>query len=144
MNRFWLDNVLNVSQPQSTGVITRLLHRPEPLAILGKILAPMVNNLQVNKPLLDKEGHPVYDETKRITRLIPYLRRTAELHRPETLAIVGKILAPLINNLQVNLGGEETNGDKARPSRESLRSSWPTGGSRSTFSMVMKAASPSS
>ena len=29
-----------------------------------------------------------------------YLKRTAELHRPETLAIVGKIIAPLINNLR--------------------------------------------
>ncbi len=55
------------------------------------------------KPLLDKKGNQVYDESKRIVGLIPYLQRTAELHRPETLAIIGKILAPLVNNLQINL-----------------------------------------
>ena len=48
----------------------------------------------------------------------PYLQRTAELHRPETLAIIGKILAPLVNNLQINL--EDFNGEKPRPSREEL------------------------
>ena len=47
------------------------------------------------KPLLDKKGNQVYDESKRITGLIPYLQRTAELHRPETLAIIGKIFAPM-------------------------------------------------
>ena len=45
------------------------------------------------KPLYDVAGNPLMDETKRITGLIPYLQRTAELHRPETLAIIGKILA---------------------------------------------------
>ena len=47
------------------------------------------------KPLLDKKGNQVYDESKRITGLIPYLQRTAELHRPETPAIIGKIFAPM-------------------------------------------------
>ena len=50
---------------------------------------------------------------------VEIVRKFCRLHRPETLAIVGKIIALLINNLQVNLG-EETNGDKARPSREEL------------------------
>ena len=70
------------------------------------------------KPLLDKKGNQVYDESKRIVGLIPYLQHTAELHRPETLAIIGKILAPLVNNLQINL--EDSNGEKPRPSREEL------------------------
>ena len=71
------------------------------------------------KPLLDKKGNPVYDETKRILGLIPYLQRTAELHRPETLAIIGKILAPLVHNLQLNIG-EDAPSEKHRPSREEL------------------------
>ena len=33
--------------------------------------------------MLDKNGNPIYDETKRIAGLIPYLQRTAELHRPD-------------------------------------------------------------
>ena len=69
--------------------------------------------------MLDRNGNPIYDETKRIAGLIPYLQRTAELHRPETLAIIGKILQPLVNNLQLNIG-EDTGSDKPRPSREEL------------------------
>ena len=41
------------------------------------------------------------------------------MHRPETLAIIGKIFAPTANNLQLNLDGDEEP-EKARLSREEL------------------------
>jgi len=66
----------------------------------------------------DKDGNEVIDESKRILGFIPYLRRTAELHRPETLAIIGKILAPMMNNLQINLDNNNNKDSKPQTREE--------------------------
>jgi hypothetical protein len=42
------------------------------------------------------------DESKRIKGLEPYLRRTAELHRKEMAAILGKIVTPAVVQLMIN------------------------------------------
>ena len=71
------------------------------------------------KPVINESGNPATDETKRIQGLIPYLQRTAELHRPEALAILGKILAPLANSLHMHMN-EEQHVEKEKPTREQL------------------------
>ena len=50
----------------------------------------------------DKEGNIQVDESKRVQGLIPYIQRTAELHRKEMAAILGKIVTPAVVQLMVN------------------------------------------
>ena len=57
--------------------------------------------------ILDENGCPFIDESKRITGLVPYLQRTCELHRKEIGAIIGKIIAPAIVNIGVNTATDD-------------------------------------
>lgn len=40
-----------------------------------------------------------FDETKRVKGLIPYLQRTAEIHRDKMIAVLGKIVTPAVVQL---------------------------------------------
>lgn len=62
----------------------------------------------------------VVDETKRIEGLVPYIRRTVELHRKETLAILGKIVTPAVVQLVMNMQGEGEGGVEVQATVEDL------------------------
>lgn len=63
---------------------------------------------------------PKVDESKRVLGLIPYLKRTAELHRKEMIAILGKIVTPAVVQLVMNHNQVVDNSVHVNPSVKDL------------------------